>query len=117
MTVRKHLHNNQDNKSNKIKEKNEINNSNNSKNFKNEHQPKKLVIWETKKVFILGDSMVKYMQGWEIKQYCSSMPCSGCSAFHGVNLNLKNRQSSLQQTKELLGDTCQEHYDGLLLRP
>ena len=87
MTVRKHLHNNQDNTSNKIKEKNEIDNSNNSKNFKNEHQPKKSAIWETKKVFILGDSMVKCIQGWEIMQYCSSMPCSGCSAFHGVNLN------------------------------
>ena len=63
--VRKDLYNNEDNERNKITKKNNVNNSSNVKNIKNEYQSKKSGIKKQKKVFILGDSTFKYIQGWE----------------------------------------------------
>ena len=55
------MNDSQDTDSSKITKKNDFNNTNNGKNVENEHQSKKSAL--KKKVFVIGDSMVNYIQG------------------------------------------------------
>ena len=46
------------------------------------------------------------------------MPCSGCSALHGVNPNLKKIRKTLQTIRRLLADKLSmfDHFVGLALK-
>ena len=68
ITISKVLHSNQNTESYEITKENDVYSNDNSKNVAEEQRSRKLAIKKKKKVFILGNSMVKFKQGWEVRK-------------------------------------------------